>query len=90
MTKIYLTEKQQAQLKCNPYVQAVSEKAITYTDEFKRHFFAENEKGKLPRTIFEEAGLDVELIGLERVSSSAKRWRATYQKSWYRWFTGYA
>lgn len=81
MTKIYLTEKQQAQLKCNPYVQAVSEKAITYTDEFKRHFIAENEKGKLPRTIFEEAGLDVELIGLERVSSSAKRWRAAYRKA---------
>ncbi|MEK3796791.1 IS3 family transposase [Peribacillus sp. FSL H8-0477] len=81
MTKIYLTEKQQAQLKCNPYVQAVSEKAITYTDEFKRHFIAENEKGKLPRIIFEEAGLDVELIGLERVSSSAKRWRAAYRKA---------
>ena len=43
MTKIYLTEKQQAQLN----VQAVSDKAITYTDEFKRHFIAENEKGKL-------------------------------------------
>ena len=81
MTKIYLTEKQQAQLKCNPNVQAVSEKAITYTDEFKRHFIAESEKGKLPRAIFEEAGLDVELIGLERVSSSAKRWRAAYRKA---------
>ena len=81
MTKIYLTEKQQAQLKCNPYVQAVSEKAITYTDEFKRHFIAENEKGKLPRAIFEEAGLDVELICLERVRSSAKRWRVAYRKA---------
>ena len=81
MTKIYLTEKQQAQLKCNPNVQAVSDKAITYTDEFKRHFIAENEKGTLPRAIFEEAGLDVELIGLERVRSSAKRWRAAYQKA---------
>lgn len=29
MTKIYLTEKQQAQLKCHPNVQAVSEKTIT-------------------------------------------------------------
>ena len=81
MTKIYLTKKQQEQLKCNPNVQAVSEKAITYTDEFKRHFIAENEKGKLPRKIFEEAGLNVELIGLERVHSSAKRWRAAYRKA---------
>ena len=64
MTKILFTKKEQEQLKCNPNVHAVSEKAITYTDEFKRHFIAENEKGKLPREIFEEVGLDVELIGL--------------------------
>ena len=58
---------EQEQLKCNPNVQAVSEKAITYTDEFKRHFIAENEKGKFPREIFENAGLDVELIGIKRI-----------------------
>ena len=46
MTKIYFTKEEQ--LKCNPHVQAVSEKAITYTDESKRHFIAENEKGKTP------------------------------------------
>lgn len=80
MTKIYFTRKQQEQLKCNPNVQAVSEKAITYTDAFKRHFIAENEKGKLPREIFEEAGLDVELIGLERAKTAGKRWRAAYRK----------
>lgn len=51
MTKRYFTEKEQEQLKCNPHVQAVSEKAITYTDEFKHHFIAENEKAKLPREI---------------------------------------
>ena len=44
MTKRYFTKMEQEQLKCNPNVQAVSEKAITYTDEFKRHFIAENEK----------------------------------------------
>ncbi|STX11224.1 Uncharacterised protein [Kurthia zopfii] len=49
MTKLYFTREQQEQLKCNPNVQAVSEKAITYTDAFKRHFIAEYEKGKVPR-----------------------------------------
>lgn len=73
MTRRYFTKKEQEQLKCNPYVQAVSDKAITYTDEFKRHFIAENDNGKLPREIFEEAGLDVELIGLQRISSAGKR-----------------
>ncbi|HWK24265.1 MAG TPA: HTH domain-containing protein, partial [Ureibacillus sp.] len=53
MTKRVLTQKEQALLKENPYVKSVSEKAITYTDEFKRHFIAENENGKLPREIFE-------------------------------------
>ena len=80
MTKKLFTKKEQEQLKCNPNVQAVSDRAITYTDEFKRHFIAEYEKGKLPREIFEEAGLDVELIGLERIHSARKRWRAAYRK----------
>lgn len=80
MTKILFNKKEQEQLKCNPNVRAVSEKAITYTDEFKRHFIAEYEKGRLPREIFEEVGLDVERIGYERVKSAAKRWRATYRK----------
>jgi len=79
MTKRLFTKKEQEQLSCNPNVQAISEKAITYTEEFKRYFIAENEKGKLPRTIFEEAGLDVELIGLKRISSAGKRWRAAYR-----------
>lgn len=38
MTKRLLTKKEQEQLERNPNVMAVSEKAITYTDEFKRHF----------------------------------------------------
>lgn len=81
MTKRFITKKEQAQLKLNPNVEAVSEKAITYTDEFKRHFIAENEKGTLPREIFEKAGLDVELIGIERIRSSGKRWRASYRQA---------
>ena len=80
MTNRLFTKKEQEQLKCNPNVQAVSEKAITYTDAFKRHFIAENEKGKVPREIFEEAGLDVELIGLERAKAAGKSWRAAYRK----------
>ena len=44
-------------------------KAITYTDEFKRNFIKEYEKGKFPREIFEEAGFDMEIVGIERVKS---------------------
>lgn len=80
MTKNYLTSHQQTKLKMNPYVKAVSDKAITYTDEFKRLFIVQNEAGKLPREIFEEAGFDVEVIGITRVQKSANRWRTAYKK----------
>lgn len=80
MTKILFNKKEQERLKRNSNVKTVSEKAITYSDEFKRHFIAESAKGRVPREIFEEAGLDVELIGKERVKSAGKRWRAAYHK----------
>ena len=54
MSKKIFTEKEIEILSNNPYVKSVSSKGITYTDEFKRYFIAENEKGKLPREIFEE------------------------------------
>ena len=79
MTKNYLTATQQNQLKKNPFVKAVSEKGITYTDEFKRLFISENEAGKLPRQIFEEAEFDIEMIGMTRVKKAANRWRAAYR-----------
>ena len=80
MTKIVFNKKEQEQLRSNPNVKAVSEKGITYSDDFKRHFITEYENGRFPREIFGEAGLDIELIGHERVNSAAKRWRAAYLK----------
>lgn len=81
MTKRLFSKKEQEQLKKNPYVQSVSDKVITYSDEFKRHFIVENENGKLPREIFEEAGFSVDLVGIERIRTAGKRWRAAYRKS---------
>ena len=80
MTKNYLTLSQQKSLEKNPYVKAVSDKAITYTDEFKQLFIRENEAGKLPRQIFEEAGFDIETIGMTRVQRAGTRWRTAYKK----------
>lgn len=81
MTKKHFTKNQKERLKDNPNVQAVSDKTITYTDEFKRHFIAKYEQGKLPRDIFEDVGLDVELIGLTRISSDQSRWCIAYCQS---------
>jgi hypothetical protein len=74
------TKEEIAKLANNKYVKHVSAKGITYTDEFKRIFIGENEKGKLPRVIFEECGFDIDVLGIERVRSSGKRWRAAYRK----------
>lgn len=65
----------------NKYVKKVSKKGITYTDEFKRLFIAENEKGKFPRDIFIECGFDINIIGLKRIKSSGSRWRSAFRKN---------
>lgn len=80
MTKNYLTPSQRKEIKKNPYVKAVSDKAITYTDEFKRLFITENEAGKFPREIFEEAGFNIEMMGMTRVNRAADRWKRAYKK----------
>lgn len=74
-----LTKKEQTLLTGNHYVKSVSDKAITYTDEFNCHFIVENENGKLPRDIFEKAGLSADLIGMEQMKTAGKRWRTAVE-----------
>ncbi len=81
MSKKIFTDKEIKLLSNNPYVKSVSSKAITYTDAFKQLFISENNKGKLPREIFEESGFDVTVIGIQRVRSSGKRWRSSFQEN---------
>lgn len=78
MSKITFNKETIESLKQNPYVVKVSEKSITYSDEFKRLFIEEYLKGKLPRIIFEEAGFDVTLLGIKRYEQAAARWLRAY------------
>lgn len=80
MSKKLFTEKEIQALSKNPYVKSVSTKGITYIDEFKRIFIVENEKGKFPTQVFRECGFDIDVIGIDRVNSSGKRWRKAYFK----------
>jgi transposase len=79
MSKKIFTQREVKIFSDNPHVKSVSPKGITYTEEFKRIFIAENEKGKPPRQIFEENGFEVEMLGMARVESSGRRWRAAYR-----------
>lgn len=81
MSKKLFSNKDIELLSKNKYVKKVSEKGITYTDEFKRLFISENEKGKLPRDIFAECGFDINVIGLKRIQSAGSRWRSAFRRN---------
>lgn len=81
MSNKIFTEEEIAILSKNKYVKKVSNKGITYTDEFKRSFIAENNNGKLPRQIFEEHDFNIEILGMNRVRAAGKRWRSAFRRN---------
>lgn len=81
MSKKLFTSEEIKILSQNKYVKKVSNKGITYNDEFKRLFIVEIENGKLPRRIFEENGFDIEILGMNRVNSASKRWRSAFRRN---------
>lgn len=81
MSKKVFTDDEIDILSKNKYVKKVSSKGITYTDEFKRLFIVENQNGKIPRHIFEECGFNIDILGMHRVHSSAKRWRSAFRRN---------
>lgn len=80
MSKKLFTEEEIHKLSNNKYVKSVSSKGITYTDEFKRIFIDENNKGKLPTQIFKQYGFDTDVLGSNRIKGATKRWRNAYKK----------
>ena len=62
MSQKTFTEKEIKILKKNPYVKKVSEKSITYSDEFKQLVVLQIAESKTPRIIFEQAGFDVDIM----------------------------
>lgn len=81
MSKLLFTDKEVNKLKKNKYVKSVSNKSITYTDEFKEKvvFETENYK-KFPRQVFEECGFDIDMIGIKRTENAAYKWRKQYRQ----------
>ena len=80
MSKKLFSDKEVKLLSKNENVVKVSDKSITYNLEFKRKFIEEYKAGKLPRLIFEEAGFDVEILGLKRIQTAGNRWRKAFKK----------
>lgn len=75
MGKNYFTPEQVEQLRQNKYVKNVSEKAITYTEEFREVFLLEYNTGKLPSQILTEMGFDCKVLGRKRIQTISERVR---------------
>lgn len=71
----YFSEKQVEELRKNPYVDKVSNKAITYSEAYKQHFMHELDQGKFPTQIFREAGFDTKVVGKQRINNFSRRIR---------------
>ncbi len=73
MGKNYFTPEQVEQLRKNKYVKHVSEKVITYTEEFKEVFMMEYNSGKLPSQILTEMGFNYKVLGKRRIDCITRR-----------------
>lgn len=71
----YFTKEQIELLSSNKYVVNVSEKAITYSEEFKLIFLSEMNNGLTPKLIFEKYGFSYNVLGKKRVTNCANRWK---------------
>jgi putative transposase len=80
MSKKRFNEEDRENLSRNRYVIKISEKAITYADEFKQLFINSYMSGKTPKEIFEDNGFDIEVIGMKRVEQCADRWKKAYEE----------
>lgn len=81
MSKKIFTEEEIKILSKNKYVKKVSNKGITYSDDFKKLFIIENQNGKHPIQIFEECGFNINILGKDRIASSGKRWRSAFRRN---------
>lgn len=80
LSKIIFTPEQINLLSTNKYVKSISEKAITYTNEFKIQFIADTNNGKTAIEIFKDAGLDPQILGKKRIHTAKKRWTKAYKE----------
>jgi len=75
----YLTEEQQQTLSKNKYISRVSEKSITYTDEFYNDFAKEYANGTMVQDVLRRLGIDPIVLGRPRrdsIVSRMKRYQA--------------
>ena len=81
MGKRILTSEQIEELKKNPNVKNCSKWSISYSNDFKVRAIKELREGMTPRDIFNEAGLDLMIIGKDAPKESLKHWNRVYKRT---------
>ena len=76
MAKKPLNAEEIAELRSSPYVASVIGNKISFTPEFKRMAYEQITSGKTMREVFEEHGIDPEILGDSRVWGFAEKLRA--------------
>lgn len=80
MSKKTFTKDEIAILMQNKYVKKVSERGITYTEEFRRDYIDLLKEGKNMYESFSKLGFDPEMLGFSRIDSFHNRMK-TYIKN---------
>ena len=76
MSKILFTASQVKKLSKKKWIKNISNKAITYTNEFKIKLVKETEGfKKFPQEVFKECGIDPEIVGIKRIQNLAYKSR---------------
>lgn len=73
MSKLIFSKEDINKLKDNPYILNITEKAITYADEFKEKFIESYNKGTTPTEIFRRCEISPEIIGQKRIDTFSYR-----------------
>ena len=73
MSKLRFSKEDINKLKNNPYILNITEKAITYADEFKEKFIELYNKETTPTEIFRRCEISPEIIGQKRIDTFSYR-----------------
>ena len=80
MSRRQFTEEQINILRQNPYVFSVTGTRLTLTREFKELYMTAYQAGELPRSILENHGFDIGILGERRIWSISQHIREEYKK----------
>lgn len=75
MAKVKFTQEEIEALKGNPYVTRVSEKSVSFSQEFKEKLILECRTGKSRLRILRDLGIDAKVLGATRVNCLFRRVR---------------